>query len=433
MHRIAPDRDILLQSSPHVPRNYKANTYPFHQDSTWLYFTGLTRLANAALLIAADGKETLFMPPTDPDDVIWTGLIDMREAHAKSAEIENIDDIGNLDTLLKPRLQNLAFIAPHDPQHKIRLAHWLNTDVHDIENRASTELMLEIYNLRAHKDETELAYIAAAVEISRQMYESAQKVIRPGATESQVMAALIEPLNAQNSSPSFQPIVTVQGERLHNEYYDNVLCEGDILLIDSGAEVNGYCSDITRCFPVSGSFTPPQQAIYDIVLRAQLAAIEQTRIPNTTNRHAHETACLEIAHGLIEIGLMSGDAQEAVNAGAHALFMPHGIGHMLGLDVHDMENFGDLVGYAPGTSRSAQFGLNALRLARELEPGFVLTVEPGIYFIPELIHRWEEKQHLANFINYPNLSEYLNFGGIRIEDDIAISTDGSMLIGNIPK
>jgi Xaa-Pro aminopeptidase len=266
------------------------------------------------------------------------------------------------------------------------------------------------------------------------MFRAAMAATRPELTEAAIAAELMKPAIAANRQLAFQPIVTVRGEVLHNESYANTLSAADMMVIDSGAESERwYASDITRSFPVNGRFEPAQRDIYEVVLAAQLAAIT-TASPGVTNRDVHLVAARTITSGLIDVGLMKGDAAAAVEAGAHALFFPHGIGHMLGLDVHDMEDLGDEVGYPEGESRSTQFGLNALRLARRLEPGFVVTIEPGVYFIPALIDRWRAEGRHADFIRYDKVQAFRGFGGIRIEDDVLITDSGSRVLGpGIPK
>jgi Xaa-Pro aminopeptidase len=233
---------------------------------------------------------------------------------------------------------------------------------------------------------------------------------------------------------SFLPIVTVQGQVLHNETYLGTLGENDLLLVDSGAEsLEGYASDITRTIPVGGRFTESQRDLYDVVLAMQMGAIESTR-PGITNLELHLGAARTCVQGLKDLGLMKGHPDSAVEAGAHALFFPHGLGHMLGLDAHDMEDLGDIVGYGEGAKRSEQFGLAALRMARELEPGFVFTIEPGIYFIPALIEKWRDEGLHRDFIEYDALAPFLDFGGIRIEDDVLVTEDGHRVLGPpIPK
>jgi Xaa-Pro aminopeptidase len=237
-----------------------------------------------------------------------------------------------------------------------------------------------------------------------------------------------------NRQQSFLPIVTVHGEILHNECYTNRLEEGLMLLIDAGAESpNYYASDLTRTIPVSGRFSPRQADIYNVVLQAQLSAIEQMR-PGRPFKEVHLHACRTIIEGLRQIGLMKGNAADALEAGAHALFMPHGLGHMLGLDVHDMEDLGDAVGYPKGEKRSTQFGLNFLRLNRVLEPGMVVTIEPGVYFIPALIDKWQQERTNRDFIDFERVREFHSLGGIRIEDDVVVTPEGARVLGpGLPK
>ena len=258
--------------------------------------------------------------------------------------------------------------------------------------------------------------------------------MQPGRTEAEVAAALQAAALAHDRQMAFGPIVSVRGEVLHNPHYTNTLNDGDLLVIDAGAEsLRWYASDITRAFPVSGRFSSEQRDIYEVVLAAQEAAIAAAA-PGQTNRDLHLLAARTIASGLRDLGLMRGDVDAAVEAGAHALFFPHGLGHMLGQDVHDMEDLGDAVGYSSGTQRASQFGLNFLRLARTLEPGFVITVEPGVYFIPALVERWRLENRHTEFIDYDRVMRLLGLGGVRIEDDLLITSDGARVLGPpIPK
>ncbi len=266
------------------------------------------------------------------------------------------------------------------------------------------------------------------------MYQFALRNARPGLHEAQIAGAMQGVALSYDMPPSFQPIVSVRGEILHNESRANTLEPGQLLLLDSGVETSeGYCSDITRTLPVGGVFSPRQRDVYDVVLGAQAAAIEAVT-PGATNRDVHLAAALAVAQGLKDLGLMRGDPAAATAAGAHALFFPHGIGHMLGLDVHDMEDLGDAVGYDEGEARSPQFGLNFLRLAKALKPGFVITIEPGIYFNPALIARWQDAGLHGGFIDYAAVRRYAGFGGIRLEDDVLVTADGNRLRGApIPK
>ena len=426
LRKTAPQGDILILSASYVPRNYPAEIYPFHQDATFRYFTGLTE-PNAALLIKDDGTEILFVTPPDPDDVIWTGPVpspEMLAERAKIAHTANYADLG------KHLTSHTLWIEPYDFQLKLRLATWLSVAPNQLPALASRDLGRAIIALRSVKDDAEVAELNEAIALTKRMISSAQAALEPGRLESDILAALLAPAIAKERDQAFNPIVTTHGETLHNSGYGHRIEADDMLVLDCGAESReGYCADITRTLPASGRFSAQKQALYDAVLKAQLAGIAQTKVANTTQYDVHIAACRALTEALQALGLMRGNIDDSVANGAHALFLPHGIGHMLGLDAHDMENYGDDVGYAPGTKRSTQFGLDALRLARKLEPGFVLTVEPGCYFIPELIDRWGATKHLAEFINYDEVAKYRDMRGIRIEDDILITPTGSIVLG----
>lgn len=425
LRQTAPAGDILILSATFAPRNYPANTYAFHQDATFRYYTGLTE-PDAALWIDENGTETLFVSTPDPDDVIWTGPVPSPRDLADRADIAHVADYSELPARLG---KQVLFIEPYDYRLKLRLAQWLGVSPSALTDLASRKLGHAIIAQRSIKDEAEAAEISSAIRLTHRMLASAQAAIEPGRCESDILAALLAPAIAKERAQAFEPIVTTHGETLHNTVYCHRIEQDDMVLIDCGCEsANGYCADITRTFAATGIFSPQKQALYDAVLSAQRAGIAQTAIPGSSQYDVHMAACRALTLALQEIGLMQGNIEDALANGAHALFMPHGIGHMLGLDAHDMENYGDDVGYAPGTSRSSQFGLNALRLHRKLEPGFVLTVEPGCYFIPELIDRWAAKKHLKDFIRYDEVMKYRDCRGIRIEDDVFITPTGSRVL-----
>ncbi len=418
---------ILILSATYVPRNYPAEVYPFHQDSTFRYYTGLNDLADAALLISEDGTETLFCTTPDPDDVIWTGPVPTNEELAAMAGIAHAADMSKLAASLT---QHTLFVKPYDGHLAIRLSTLLGLSVTALAHHESVALRRAIIDQRNHKTADEIAETEEAIGVTKLMLAAAETMNREGVREADVLAALMGPAIARERAQAFEPIVTVHGETLHNRGYASTLTKGRMLVIDCGAESpNGYCADLTRSFAVSNVWDDRQKAVYEAVALAQKAGIAETARRGASQYDVHIAACRALAGALADMGLMRGDLDEAVKAGAHALFMPHGIGHMLGLDAHDMENLGDDVGYAPGTSRSTQFGLNALRLARTLEPGFILTVEPGCYFIPELIDRWKAQRHLEAFICYDEVEKFRNFGGIRIEDDVLITDTGSRVLG----
>ncbi len=436
LREAVPDGDILILGNDYASRNYVDNVYPFRQDSSFLYFGGVNR-PDLALVIGSDGRSTLYGPRTGSDDLVWFGPHASLEELAEEVGCDRRGTRQELAARLAGSGQGghrVHFLPPYRGDRTLKLAKLINLPAEQIASMVSNELVDAVIRQRSVKTRAEVEEIEAALAVTSLMYASAMAATEPGITEAQVAAELQGPAIANNRQTAFPPIVTVRGEVLHNESYVNTLDAGDMLLIDSGAESPAfYASDITRTIPVNGRFEPDQRDIYEVVLAAQLAAISVAS-PQVTNQEVHLTAARTIASGLNDMGLMRGDVDDAVEAGAHALFFPHGIGHMMGLDVHDMEDLGDRVGYADGERRSTQFGLNALRLARRLEPGFVITIEPGIYFIPALIDRWRTEGRHADFIRFDRLRAFRNFGGVRIEDDLLITETGSRVLGPvIPK
>ena len=428
---------ILILGNGEAPRNYLANPYPFRQDSHFLYYVGAS-LPDLALLILPDGEEILLGPPEDPGDLIWHGPHPVLSDHAAAAGIERTDTTDKLGSALaayKKKGVAVRYVPPYRGNEEIALAGRLGVPREQVAKGACPKLAAAVARQRSIKSDAEVAEIERALAVSAEMYDLALGMIRPGLREAEVAGAIQGLALSHDMPQSFQPIVSIRGEVLHNTSYKNVMKDGDLLVIDSGVEAppGYYCSDITRTFPVSGRFTSQQREIYEIVLAANTAAIAKAS-PEVSNRDLHFLAAKTIAKGLKELGLMRGDPDEAVKAGAHALFYVHGLGHMLGGDVHDMEDLGDVVGYPPGENRSTQFGLSFLRLAKRLEPGFCLTVEPGVYFIPALIDRWAAEKRHAAFIDYAAVQKLRGLGGVRIEDDILITATGSRVLGTpIPK
>jgi Xaa-Pro aminopeptidase len=431
-----PDGAILIIGNTTAPRNYADNIYPFRQDSHFLYYVGVSS-PGMALLLDADGGERLFGPVEGADDIVWVGPKPGIEDHAAAAGIASCG--GSED--LRDRVRALArqgtvvhYLPPWRAQRRFALADLLDSDPRTINLGVSDDLMRAVLAQRMIKGAEEIAEIEDALTVTAEMYRAAMAATRPGRSEAEIMAVLVEQTAAHGVQLAFNPIVTVRGEILHNESYHNTTADGDLMLIDCGAESAGfYASDVTRTFPVSGQFSDRQREIYELVLQAQLAVIDAAS-PERTNKELHLIAARTIARGLVDRGLMHGDPDDAVAEGAHALFFPHGIGHMLGLDVHDMEDLGDIVGYPEGEQRSTQFGLSLLRMTRQLEPGFVITVEPGIYFNPVLIARWQAEGLHRDFIRYERLEAFHGFGGVRLEDNVVITDDGCRVLGpSIPK
>jgi len=427
---------ILLPANAEAPRNYEDNVYPYRQDSHFLYYLGLTQAGMAALILP-DGDEILFGRKAEADDLVWFGPHATLDDHAAAAAFGKTDFIGNLG----PRLRQLEadgirihYLPPYRDSRRFALGAWLGRDPREIDAGYSEELARAVVAQRSIKSPEEIAEIEEALGVTAEAYRRVMAETRPGRRESELAAVLQSVALAADRQQAFNPIVSVRGEVLHNTSYANTVADGDLLLVDSGAESRHfYASDITRTFPVSGRFSSKQREIYEIVLAMQMRAIEAAS-PEKTNRELHLLAARVAVEGLKDLGLMQGDTDEAVARGAHALFFPHGLGHMLGQDVHDMEDLGDLVGYAEGEERSSQFGLGFLRLARKLEAGFVITIEPGIYFVPALIDQWRAADLHGEFIRFDALEAYRGFGGIRIEDDVLITSAGARVLGpGIPK
>lgn len=429
---LLPEGAILLPGNGQASRNYEDNTYPFRQDSHFLYFAGIAR-PDLALLLLPDGTGTLYGPAPHPDDVVWSGPQPSLGDLAAAAGLARHAPRDRLAADLAA-CGRVHYLPPYRASNRLLLADLLGVAPSAVAAGASRDLVRAVVALREIKSDAEIAEIETALGVSALMYQFALRNARPGLHEAQIAGAMQGVALSYDMPPSFQPIVSVRGEILHNESRANTLEPGQLLLLDSGVETSeGYCSDITRTIPVGGVFAPRQRDVYDVVLGAQAAAIEAVA-PGVTNRDVHLAAALAVAGGLKDLGLMRGDPAAAVAAGAHALFFPHGIGHMLGLDVHDMEDLDDAVGYDEGEARSPQFGLNFLRLAKALKPGFVITIEPGIYFNPALIARWQDAGLHEGFIDYAAVRRYAGFGGIRLEDDVLVTADGNRVLGApIPK
>jgi Xaa-Pro aminopeptidase len=419
------------------PRNYTDNAYSFRQNSNFLYYMGLAEPDLAVLSYPEADNDVLFSPPTTMDDIIWSGASEERMKMARHAGIETIEDISRLGVYLtKAQSQRLTihYVPPYQATSLFRIAELLVIEPSEVTAGVSQRLKEEVARQRNIKTDIEIREIEDALRVTDHMHRRAMAIARPGIYEYEVAGEVQAIALRENFQMAFPPIVTVRGQVLHNHSYGNLLQDGQLMINDSGAETpGGYAADITRTFPVNGHFSPMQKDIYETVLQMQLGAIEIIK-PGIRYRDVHLHACKILVERMIALGLMKGNPAAAVEAGAHALFFPHGLGHMMGLDVHDMEDLGDIVGYPKGEARSSQFGLRFLRMSRPLEVGFVLTVEPGIYFIPALIDKWAEEKLHTDFIVYEKLTPYRNFGGCRIEDDILVTATGAKVLGpGIPK
>lgn len=429
---------ILLLGNEDSPMNYVANAYHFRQDSTFLYFFGLDTPGLAGVIDVDENKDILFGNDIDIEDIIWMGYLPTVKDRAEDVGVGQTAALNDLAVVLqeaKAKGRNVHFLPPYRPEHLIKLEKLLGVKPDEAKAKSSTGLVKAVVAQRSVKSPDEVAEIEAALKTTFKMYITAMHMAQPGIWESDIAGRIDGVAIAGGGATAFPTILTKNGQILHNHAHGNLLKKGDLLVVDAGAESPlHYAADITRTIPVGGKFTAKQKDIYEIVLAAQETAIKAIK-PGLKYREVHFATARVIAGGMKSLGLMKGDIEEAILQGAHALFFPHGIGHMMGLDVHDMENLGEgHVGYDDTVQRSKQFGLAYLRLAKDLKPGFVLTVEPGIYFIPALIDKWKKEGKFNDFIAYDKVADYRGFGGIRIEDDVLVTKDGHKVLGKlIPK
>lgn len=428
---------VFLPGLNIAPRNYPKNGYPFRQDSHFLYFIGASQPGLAAMIFP-DGKSYLYGTAQSENDIVWEGEHEHLSAVAEASGLNGVrpmSELGNDIADLQQQHVPIHYLPPYRADIEIWEAELFHQPLHCIRRGFSREMAEAAVLQRIRKSPEEVQQIERAIAVSGKMYARAFEFVEPGRMEYEVMGVMEGVALTNECGSAFPPIVTVHGEVLHNNRYTNRLASGQLLLVDTGVEIppHFYGSDITRTLPVSGTFTSRQRDIYNVVLQAQLRAIEVAG-PTLSNREVHLEAASCIVNGLKDVGLMRGNTEDAIAQGAHTLFFPHGIGHMMGLDSHDMEDLGDFVAYPKGEKPPSSPGLQNLRLGRKLEPGFVITVEPGVYFIPALMDRWiAEKKH-ADFIDYEQAITYRDFGGIRIEDDILITETGSRVLGpGIPK
>ena len=429
---------ILLLGNEESPMNYADNQYPFRQDSSFLYFFGLDYPGLAAVIDIEKGTECMFGDDLTVDDIIWMGPQPTLKEKCNKTGVSETAGLDKLPDVLNKAVKQgreIHFLPQYRAENVLKIQRLLEIPPSAISAQVSEPLIRAVVAQRSIKSEQEVEQFEAALEISYEMQTLAMKMTMPGVYERQVASAMEAVVLSHGSSLSFPTIFSIHGETLHNHSYDNQMQAGDMAVNDSGAESPcHYASDITRTIPVGGKFSQKQKEIYAVVLNAQEKAIEAVK-PGGEFREIHLLACRELASGLKDLGLMKGDIEQAVQAGAHTLFLQCGLGHMLGLDTHDMEGLGEeYVGYTDTIRRNPEFGFKSLRLAKALEPGYVITVEPGIYFIPELIDRWKAEQKNSQYINYDLLEEYRDFGGIRIEDDVLVTDSDCRVLGKkIPK
>ena len=425
---------IILFGNNESPCNCPANGYsPFRQDSSFLYYFGLNRDGLVGVIDVDNDTETLIGNDIDIEDIVWFGSVDSVHDMAESVGVSNSAPMKALKTICNEAIKlkrRIHFLPPYRFDIKLQIFNLLG--IHPVQQKesASIDLIKAVVKMRSTKEQQEIEELERAAEIGYMMHTTAMRLVKPGLTEKYVAGQVDGIAYSYGAMPSFPTIFSQHGEIMHGNPSMAELESGRLVLCDCGGEtINNYCSDNTRTFPVNGKFTQRQLEIYSIVEECHDYVLDVAR-PGVKYMDVHFAVCRLMTERLKELGLMKGDVDEAVAAGAHAMFLPHGLGHMMGMDVHDMESFDQInVGFDEETRpRLDQFGTNCLRMGRRLE-GFGVTDEPGIYFIPALIDDWKKSGHCAEFLNFDKLETYKDFGGIRIEDDVLITKDGCRFIG----
>ena len=426
---------ILIFGNNESPCNYPANAYyPFRQDSSFLYFFGQKRDGLVGVIDIDNNCDMLIGDDIDIEDIVWYGSVDSVKDMAEQVGVSKTAPMAHLKEICdeaKAKGRRIHFLPPYRHDIKIQIMDLLGIHPSEQKEAASMDLIMSVIKMRSAKEQQEIEELERAAVIGYKMHTTAMRLTKPGLTEKYIGGQVDGIAYSYGAMPSFATIFTQHGEIMHGNPSMSVLEDGKLALCDCGAEtINHYCSDNTRTFPVNGKFTQRQLEIYSIVEACHDYVLEVAK-PGVKYMDVHFAVCRLMTERLKELGLMKGDTEEAVCAGAHAMFLPHGLGHMMGMDVHDMEGFDQrYVGFDEETRPNLeQFGTNALRMGRRLEEGFVVTDEPGIYFIPALIDEWRAKGHCADFLCFDKIETYKDFGGIRIEDDVLITKDGCRFIG----
>ena len=422
---------ILFVGNAEAPAQYKDNCYKWRQDSSWLYYWGLDEPLMAAILDIDSGSETLFADDVEIDDIIWMGPQPSVRSKADAVGIAHTAPYGALGqaiALARKSARKIHFLPPSRYYNTLKLMELLGCQ--QIGKEASEALVKAVISMRLIKEDIEIEAIDAACALGYEMHSVARDSIAIGLVEQEIVGKMEGVALAKGWGVSFPTILTQHGETLHNHGHAAVIEPGRLMVIDAGVESNEhYASDFTRTYPTSGKFTARQREIYQLVYDCNELAFSLTR-PGITYREVHLATARKMLEGLQALGIVKGDLDEMVAEGIAGLFQPHGLGHNMGLDVHDMEDLGEnLVGYDPDQTRATQLGLRSLRMARRLVPGHVITDEPGIYFIPALIEKFKKEGLGKDFVNYAKLEGYYDFGGIRIEDDVLVTADGARRLG----
>ena len=424
---------ILILGNNEAPLNYPDNQYTFRQDSTFVYYFGISHPGFAGVMDIDNNEDIIFANDVEIDDIIWMGTQPSVKEQAAGVGVSKSFAFGKLNEYIHNAIaqkRKIHFVPQYRFDNMMLMEELIGVKAAQVNNYVSQELVDAIISMRSAKEDCEIAEIDKACNVGYEMHTTAMRLCKPGVSEHYIAGVLDGIASSYGRITSFPTILTQHGETLHNHDHSHLLEAGNLMLTDAGAEIMSYyCSDHTRTIPVGGKFSPRQKDVYNIVLACHDKALELTK-PGVTYKYVHLEVCKVLAQGMKDLGLMKGNVEDIVAAGAHAMFLPHGLGHMMGLDVHDMENYNQIyVGYDEETRPSTQFGLSALRMGRKLEKGFVITDEPGCYFIPALIDKWKAEHINTEFMNFDAIEKYKDFGGIRIEDDILITDNGSRFLG----
>ena len=418
---------LLLLGNNESSMNYKDNCYHFVQDSTFLYYFGIDQPHLAALIDADNDEDVIFGNELSIDDIIWTGplpTLRARAARVGASDVKPAADVSNhvdSKTLILP---------PYRAEHQIQLASILRCELSELDSKVSLDVLKIIADQRSLKTQEEINEMHKACTISGEAHRALMTNARPGMHEHHLVGIFEKVGKFYDVSTAYPTICSINGQVLHNHHHHNELKDGRLLLVDAGLYSPGrYAGDLTRTFPVSKTFSSKQKEVYNVVFESFMHAIEIAK-PGMQFRELHLKTAEKITQGMIDLGLMKGNAEDAVADGAHTLFFPHGLGHFIGLDVHDLENFGEEhIGYLPELQKSKEFGLKSLRLGKSMKEGNAVTIEPGVYFIPELMDKKKADGLHKDFINYDKVDEYRDFGGVRLEDNFVMRKDGFEKLG----
>ena len=419
---------LFLMGNEESSMNYKDNCYRFVQDSTFLYYFGINQPGLYAMIDAEGGEDIIFGNELSIDDIIWTGPLPTLKERAESVGVLKVRPPHEIKNQID---KSTLFLPPYRPEHRFKINEIFDVPFEQIDEKISLDLLLMISEQRSIKSEEEINQMHEACTFSGEAHKALMRSATSEMYEHQLVGIFEKVGMDRNVHTGYPTICSINGQVLHNHHYHNKLKKGRLVLVDGGLNSSGgYAGDLTRTFPVDVAFTSRQKDIYNVVYEGFMHAVDIGK-PGMLFRDLHLQTAVRLTEGMIALGIMKGNAEDAVADGAHTLFFPHGLGHLIGLDVHDLENFGEEhIGYLPDLQKSKEFGLKSLRLGKAMKEGYTVTIEPGIYFIPELMAKKKADGLHSDFINYEKVAQYSDFGGIRLEDNFVMRSSGFEKLGN---